>query len=232
MVMSRVLLAFLVIALCAVFAVPPAAGKEGVRARLDAPLPLAAVPGRTITVTWTLRYSQHGGRRPFDASGLFVRLVDASGGRSTEALGEGSAGRYSARVVVPAGGIARIQFGLQGWTSLANDSAVEADTYFPLENDPFRAGAGPARTSSPAARTSDAGWPAPIWLVAVGSAFVIGLSLSLHRQLAARRSRPGHETTSARIDLVSTEGVAIGVIGSLLGGGAGLAGGRPAEPQR
>lgn len=187
MAMSRVLVTFLVVALCAVFAVPAAVGKEGVRARLDTLLPSAAVPGRTITIAWTLTYSERGSRHPFDASGLFVRLVGASGARSTEALGEGSGGRYVARVGVPAGGIARIQFGLQGWTGLPNGNTVEADAYFPLENDPFRTGGGAVR-GSPPARTTDAGWPAPVWVAAVGLACVIAVSLSLRRLLARRRS--------------------------------------------
>jgi hypothetical protein len=186
------LVAFVVGALCAVFAVPAAVAKEGVRARLNTPLPVAARPGTTITVGWTLSYSNYGTHRPFDAYGLFVRLVSASGGTSTRAPGEGSAGRYVARVVVPAGGIARIEFGLEGWKSLADGSSAEADAYFPLENDPFRTRAG-TRRGSTAARTTNTGWPAPIWVAAAGLVYAVAVGISVSRRLARQTTRTGHQ---------------------------------------
>ena len=196
--MSRLLLAFIVGALCAVLAAPAALAKEGVRARLDTQVPRAARPGSTITVGWTLNYSESGERHPFDADGLFVRLVSASGGSSTKALGEGSAGRYIARVVVPAGGIAQIEFGLEGWSSLPNGGSVEADAYFPLENAPFRIAAAATRGSSTTAGATDTGSPAPIWVAAAVLGCAVATSISV-RWLRVRRKAARNDKRPLRV---------------------------------
>jgi hypothetical protein len=132
----------------------PADGKTGVRARLSATVPLAAPPGESITVTWTLGYRDEQGRwRPgFDACGVFVRLASAAGGRPTLGFDSGGAcrahpgGGYAATVKVPEGGIGAIKIGLRGTT----------DVFFPLENDPLAAargrigsGAKPVSSTSP-----------------------------------------------------------------------------------
>ncbi len=189
---------FIVGALCAVLAAPVAVAKEGVRARLDTPLPRAARPGSTSTVAWTLSYSHSGERHPFDAGGLFVRLVSASGGSSTEALGEGSAGRYVARVVVPAGGIAQVEFGLEGWSSLPNGGSVEADAYFPLEKAPFRIAADATLGSSTAAGATDTGAPALVWIAAAVLGCAVATSISV-RWLHARREAARNHKSPLRV---------------------------------
>jgi hypothetical protein len=112
-------------------------GKEGARARLTTSLPLHAAPGTTIRVGWSLDVpATGGGRRPFGANGVFVRLLSRTGARPTigfAATAAHSDGRYSARVKVPTGGIGGIRIGLRGW----NDSGI-SDVIFPLQNDPFR----------------------------------------------------------------------------------------------
>ena len=131
----------------------PAHGKTGVRARLTAPVPLASPPGESITVTWTLGYRDERRRwRPgFDACGVFVRLASAAGGRPTVGFDSGGAcrahtgGDYAATVKVPEGGIGGIKIGLRGTT----------DVFFPIENDPLAAAAGPLGSSAkPASATS------------------------------------------------------------------------------
>jgi hypothetical protein len=113
----------------------PAAAKEGVRAHLETHVPREARAGTTLTVTWSLYSVENGVRRPFGAGGLFVRLRGGSGGLS-KAYGHGSGGRYTARVKVPRGGIARIRFGLEGVRIVAGHESP-APHYFPLDNDPF-----------------------------------------------------------------------------------------------
>ena len=120
----------------ALAAAPLAPTKEGARARLTARLPLGAPPGATIRIGWKVDAPDgHGGRQPFGARGMFVRLLSRTGAASTTAADDGrtgSVGRYTARVRVPAGGIGGIRTGLHGW----NDRGP-SDLLFPLENDPF-----------------------------------------------------------------------------------------------
>jgi hypothetical protein len=135
---------------------PVAFGKENVTARLLSPLRLDAAPGEKITVVWALGGAdEHGQRQPFNAIGVFVRLLSASGGRPTVGFATPDAhpqGRYDAQVAVPKGGIGGIQIGLGG----ASDVGV-GETLFPLENDPLAA----------AARGVDK--QVPMWLVLSGT---------------------------------------------------------------
>jgi hypothetical protein len=144
---SLLLVPFAVLSVLLVAA--PAHGKTGVRARLSATVPLAAAPGESVTVTWTLGYrdEQRRWRPGFDACGVFVRLASAAGGRPTVGFDSGGAcrdhpgGDYAATVKVPEGGIGGIKIGLRGTT----------DVFFPLENDPLAAAAGPIGSSAKAA---------------------------------------------------------------------------------
>jgi hypothetical protein len=117
---------------------PVALGKENVTARLLTPLRLDAAPGDRLAVAWALGGAdEHGRREPFNAIGVYVRLLSASGGRPTTGFATPDAhpqGRYDARVTVPEGGIGGVQIGLRGGGA--------DDTLFPLENDPFAAPAG------------------------------------------------------------------------------------------
>jgi hypothetical protein len=193
--MSRVLVALIAGALCALLAVPAALGKEGVRAWLETPVPLAAPPGKTITIAWTLSYTERGKRRPFGAGAVFVRLLSASGEKPTKAHGKGPTGRYVAKVTVPEGGIGGIEFGLEGTRYIGGPpgrgQAEAADMYFPLDNDPLAAHGDAARGSPTPARTADASWPVPIWLAALGVLGAFGVSLTARRALTLRRLRQG-----------------------------------------
>jgi hypothetical protein len=144
---------------------PAAVGKENVGARLLTPLRLDAAPGEKVTVKWALAGADEQGRRqPFNAIGVFVRLLSASGGRPTIGFATPDAhpqGRYDARVAVPEGGIGGVQIGLRGST----------DVLFPLENDPFAA---PARGVA-AGREAPPGRPSPAWLVPAGALALLGL---------------------------------------------------------
>jgi hypothetical protein len=163
-VMRSLLLAVLAAASLLLLAAP-ADGKTGVRARLSSGVPLDAAPGERVTLRWTLGYRDERGRwRPgFDACGVFVRLLSASGASPTVGFDSNGAcrphrgGRYAAGVEVPAGGVGEVQIGLRGTT----------DVFFPLESD---SPAAPPRRSAPTPKRTSAGPDA--------SALVPGLTLA------------------------------------------------------
>ena len=126
-----VVLAILAVAGSLLLATGPAAlGKEGVTARLLTPLRVDAALGEQLTVVWALAGTdEHGRRQPFNAIGVFVRLLSATGGRPTIGFATPGAhpqGRYDAQVAVPEGGIGGVQIGVRG----------TSDVVFSLENDP------------------------------------------------------------------------------------------------
>ncbi|MGZ4440646.1 MAG: hypothetical protein ACXVZN_09820 [Gaiellaceae bacterium] len=134
----RALVACLGVAVVALVAAFPAAGKEGVKATLTTRVPLAAPAGTTLRVAWTLTYrDEHGRRRPFGGEGIFIRLLSASGGPSKTAFARGTAGGYTAIVRVPDGGIRTIQIGIEGWSSGPNGTR-RADELSPITNAPKR----------------------------------------------------------------------------------------------
>jgi hypothetical protein len=135
---TAVKLALLVVAVSvtALAAATLAPAKEGAHARLTTRLPLAATPGSMIRVQWTVNTRDDDGRRPFGASGMFVRLLSRTGAPPTTGFADRTMhtrGRYAADVRVPSGGIGGIRMGLRGWNNLGGTG----DLIFPLENDPF-----------------------------------------------------------------------------------------------
>jgi len=130
-----------VVTLAALVLAPGGSSKEGARARLLTPLPLAAKPGSTIQVRWAVDVPDgHGGRRPFGAGGMFVRLLSKTGSPSTIGLADGG-GRFQTTLRVPSGGIGGVRVGLRG-TSCDASGCRARDALFPLVNDPFRSPGG------------------------------------------------------------------------------------------
>jgi hypothetical protein len=182
--MSRFLIALAAGTLFIFLAAPAAVSKEGVRARLDTPVPLEAAPGDKITIAWTLRSIERGQRRPFGASGVFVRLLSASDGEPVKALGKaGSHGGYVAEVTVPQGGIGGIRIGLEGIRYIGGRTE-DADVFFPIDNNPFAAAdaaAGKARDSRTSDPTPGGGQTSATWLVVAGVFAGIGAILIVRR---------------------------------------------------
>jgi hypothetical protein len=172
----RFLIAVAAAALSVLLLVPAALAKENVRARLDTPIPLQAVPGKKITVAWTL-YSA-ADRRPFGAGGVFIRLLSASGGEPVKAHAQGSAGRFVARVVVPEGGIGGIEIGLEGISYFAGRTE-DADLLFPIDGNPFAAHAAQRASST---EDESASGPSPLWFLAGGSLALVAGFLGFHRR--------------------------------------------------
>jgi hypothetical protein len=122
----------------AVLTVTPAQGKNGVEATLTSRVPVGAHAGSVLRLTWTLSSrDDHGRREPFAASGVFVRLLSATGAPARTALAHGGATGYTATVRVPRGGLGGIRIGLHGWSD-GPAGREPADVFFPLRNDPFR----------------------------------------------------------------------------------------------
>jgi hypothetical protein len=152
MSLRRFVLASAAVVTLALVAAVPATAKEGVEATLKSTIPLDAPAGTRLNVRWTLGYVEDGEWHPFGASGLYVRLRSASGGRPETAWAGGDRGSYWANVAVPKGGIGDIEFGLVGWQTDANGTR-RADAIFPITNDPLPGGNGASETSGPGSLT-------------------------------------------------------------------------------
>jgi hypothetical protein len=161
----------------ALIAAAPVAAKENVKATLITPIRVDAPAGERLRVAWRLAYSdERGDERPFGAGGVYVRLVSASGAANV-GNARGDRGVYSARVVVPEGGIADVEIGLMGWRSGAGGTR-RADMIFPITNDPLP---GPARISI---GSGESEW-LPWLLVLVAGSFAAAALVMRRRTLAA-----------------------------------------------
>jgi hypothetical protein len=85
-------------------------------------------------------------------------------------------------VTVPAGGIAAIAIGLEGFRTLPGRAPARADIFFPIANDPFIVAKAPVTATS-----SDTGANAP-WVPLAAGLAVLGVLLAGYRILAARRT--------------------------------------------
>jgi hypothetical protein len=155
-------------------AAAPVAGKEGVKATLATKIPLEAKPGTRLEVAWTLAsVDEDGLPRPFGASGVFVRLLSASGADAKTGFADQDTGAYTATVVVPQGGIGDVEVGIRGET----DSGP-SDLLFPITNDPVRGTPHAASLASdqPASERSGGGPRAWVFAIVGSSLFAIGIA--------------------------------------------------------
>ena len=133
--------ALVVAALVVAALLAPAPGaKERVEATLVADVDPNADAGATTRVVWRVA----AGAKAFGARGVFVRLDSPyEGGSPTFGFASSGshAGRYLARVGVPAGGIGGIRIGLRGWSTQSG----RADVYFRIRNNPLDDGLGKLR---------------------------------------------------------------------------------------
>ena len=186
MMSGRVTICVLAGVLAAGLAAAPAAAKEGVEATLLTPVPLGAKPGTQIKVAWKLSFAKGEERgQPFGANGVFVRLRGPSGDveRGFAPSGSYTDGKYAATVLVPDGGIADIQVGLQGWSDSGGVSH-EADLIFPITNDPMP---GPARITSP---PPDESGNSRQWILGVVLAVLLAAGVLVSTNRRARQRAP------------------------------------------
>lgn len=170
----------------ALVAALPAAGKEGVEATLRTRIPLDAPAGTRLDIAWTLTYRDHGRRRPFGASGVFIRLTSAAGASAETGTTSGT-GNYRATVVVPKGGIGDVEIGLRGWSN-GPTGTREADALFPISNDPL-----------PGAARSNAGPPSWVVVIAAASLALLAVLLVVQRRPVRKarfRAQPSSKAQS------------------------------------
>ena len=111
-----------------------AAAKDGALVSLETPIPPGADPGTEVDVAWQAWMPDAGTDWPFSGSPVFIRLVSADGGRSTETMGRESpsgSGRYEATIAIPAGGVGRVEVGLFG-ESCVEGTCTRSDLLFEL----------------------------------------------------------------------------------------------------
>jgi hypothetical protein len=186
---SRFLAAVLPAALTTAVLAAPAVAKEGAEATLVTPVPLDAAPGEEITLAWTLTVvDEEGKRQPFNATGVYVELFSAGGGKST--IGSTSAeahptGEYETIVVVPKGGIGGIQIGLMGWANGEPSPLIFPITNSPLPDVPPPANAVPTPPPAAPAPTSESDGRSPAIWMALGLASLLAVGVAaavLHRR--------------------------------------------------
>ena len=136
---------------------------------------------------WKLTYlDDDGKRKPFGAGDVFVRLVSASGAAATEGFDSRGAhprGEYAATVIVPEGGVGRVEIGLRGWAT-GPGRTRRADVLFPITEAymSFSPPVQPGRVVEP----SGGGSTAWIVLVALASLLAVcALSVAVARRKRA-----------------------------------------------
>lgn len=186
--MRGLTVALFVVPLVTLSAAAPAPAKEGVEATLTTNIPLDARPGTEVTVAWSLAYSgDEGHRRLFGASGVFVRFLSASGGAAQPGFAAQDRGRYSARVVVPEGGVGDIEIGLRGWVSGATGTR-RSDLLFPITNDPLPGSARVAAPGSDPVALERTESDSTTWIVMVVAALLVAISagaVAIRRRLTS-----------------------------------------------
>ena len=123
--------------LTAVLITPPAEAKEGVSATVHTPISPTAIEGSQIDVSWSLADEKTG--EPFSACAVFVRLIGPTG-KSTEGFAqcgeEAAEGHYDATVIVPSGGISKIEIGVAGTMTDKEGNRTRSDWLMPLAKAP------------------------------------------------------------------------------------------------
>ena len=124
--------AVVVCSLTSLAAAGQVSAKEGAVARLENPAVLRAAPGTAISLVWSIRDSK---QRDGGGGGVYVRLRGCTGtisGADAVTLGRG---RYSARVVIPRGGVRAVGIGMRGWIHDL-DGTRRRDVAYPVVNRP------------------------------------------------------------------------------------------------
>ena len=184
-----------------------AAAKGGALASLETPIPPDAAPGTTIDVAWRAWMPDAGTDWPFSGLPVFIRLISADGGRSTETMGRESpagSGRYEATIAIPSGGVGRVEVGLFG-ESCVDGTCTRSDLLFELPDDqrlpqpaavpavvPLATAADPPAIRSVAATVSaedpPPNLPVAVAIIAAGI-LLLGVAVAL-----ARRTRTAGKT--------------------------------------
>jgi hypothetical protein len=111
-------------------AVAPVAAKEGAQAQLTTTIPRDATPGSTLAVEWDAFMPSPVRRDPIMEAPIFIRLSPVGGGKATEGRATerpSGSGHYVAEVIVPKGGIGRVEIGLLGEICQSGKGCIRDD---------------------------------------------------------------------------------------------------------
>jgi len=149
------------------------AKSEHAVATLDALLPIDAQPGSEVDFGWTLTVPGDGGSSmPFNAEGVFVRLLPASG-EPVELVGrQDRPGHYIATVTVPTGGLSGVEIGLRGMACTAGGGCKRSDVMFRLADASDAGVVGRAADTAGSAPVGTA--PVSLALIALAGAAMVG----------------------------------------------------------
>lgn len=116
----------------------PAVAKEGLTARLDAPIAMGTPPGTEILVGMTVTVPGEVGDHPVEGTPMYLKLIGRDGA-VTRAAGaaDRTPGHYTMRIAIPDGGVRDIEIGIHG----------SSDLPIMLVNDPFTFGGVTAATA-------------------------------------------------------------------------------------
>jgi hypothetical protein len=114
----------------------PVAGKSGMVATLLGEPNLDVKPGTQIRVAWRVSTTGAEAARGGDDDRFYVRLLSATGARSTHAYGRVRHRTFVAMVRIPRGGAGDIEIRLKGW-QIGPGGSRRADAQIPIANDPF-----------------------------------------------------------------------------------------------
>ena len=166
--LRTIAVALLAIGLCLSGAATALAKGQDAVVTLDAPLPVDAPAGSTVRIAWSVDIELDEGSLPFNAEGVFVRLVPASGAPVHIVARQDRPGHYVATVEVPTGGLGKVLFGLRGEACSAGGACAPSDEY-------FRVGSASGGVAAPAADPAVA--PAPIAQAPVETSPAIGMTI-------------------------------------------------------
>jgi hypothetical protein len=133
--------------LLALAAAVPVFAKEGMEARLDAPIARDTPPGTELLVGMTVTYAEGSEVHPVEGSPIYLRLTGPGGDSSVNLGRQGKSGHYTMRITVPAGGIASVEVGIRGTSDLA--ITVVGEPLMAGGITPLTAQAAPAITPAP-----------------------------------------------------------------------------------
>jgi hypothetical protein len=108
------------VAILLLAAAAPALAKEGLEARLDAPIARDTPGGTELLVGMVVTVPDGGVDHPVEGTPVYLKLVGPDGSSSWQ-MGRQERtppGHYTMRIVVPEGGVASIEVGIHGTTDL------------------------------------------------------------------------------------------------------------------
>ncbi len=165
----------------------PALAKGDMQARLDAPIARDTPAGSVLLVGMTVTVPDGTTPRPVEGTPVYLRLFGPGDAASTWDLGRETApGHYVVRLVVPDGGVARIEIGIHGTSDLP--IGVVGDAVVPGGITPLTAQVAPP-TPAPVAAAGVPPNPDAVDVGLGGFALVVGLLAvsAISLMLVARR---------------------------------------------